>query len=170
MGAAWSEEQISVLKKRWRDGDSAAVIAKALGLSRNAVLGKAHRLDLPTHHTMTTVQGRVIDHRKKVVRQPRVVKSAPNPVVLARLEKVMSAEPPPIIETIVAPVSLQMSLMDLGQKDCRWPSGEKEHTTFCGHNVDGERPYCTYHCRLAYRPAEQRERRVRGIADLVRAA
>lgn len=149
MGEHWTEEHIEFLKERWKAGDSASVIAKEIGVSRNAVLGKAHRLDLPTHHTITTANGFRAERKE---RPQRMARAKPRPEKVAEVEAIINRPPPPVIEHVVKPVSMEMSLLDLKDGDCRWPTGERSDITFCGHNTERDKPYCTYHCRLAYNP------------------
>jgi GcrA cell cycle regulator len=161
----WSDERIEMLKELWSAGLSASQIAERIGgISRNAVMGKVYRLNLETREKVTLTGG----IRKVAKSQSARSRKAPfDPKAVAELQKVMDRAPPPIVKSVVMPKSLEMKLLDLGNNDCRWPSGEKADTTFCGHNVERDKVYCTYHCRLAYRP---REINVRSIAALVRRA
>jgi len=72
--------------------------------------------------------------------------------------------PAPIpIEDIVVPISLNISLLSLTDQMCKWPIGDPqmEPFHFCGHKNWNSMPYCEYHSRLAYQPADRRrDRRV----------
>jgi GcrA cell cycle regulator len=152
MANQWTDEHVEFLKERWAAGDSASVIGKELGLSRNAVIGKADRLNLPKHHTIKTIQA---GHGFKIERKarPATTRKAPvNHKAVAALAEIIDRPPPPKIETLVKPVSLDVKLLDLKDHDCRWPTGERSTISFCGHNTHENKPYCAYHCRMAYNP------------------
>jgi GcrA cell cycle regulator len=149
----WTDERIETLKKLLKDGLSATQIATQLGgVSRNAVLGKVHRLGL--HLTGDQGQPKAVP----LVRAPRVRKSVPDPKAIAELHKIIDRAPPPVVEKVAAPKSLGLSLMDLQRNDCRWPAGEREHITFCGHAIEAGKPYCPYHVRLARGRGTESER------------
>lgn len=60
----WTDLRIEQLKALWGDGDSASIIAKALGCSRNAVLGKVHRLELPNRIIVNSVERTRLSRRR----------------------------------------------------------------------------------------------------------
>lgn len=163
MGIAWTEERIDQLKQGWADGDSATVIAARLGgVSRNAVIGKAHRLGLGGREPRQCpgVSADMVGAISST-RTARLRKSKPDPIALASLAKIMSAPKPQVIEHIPEPKPLMMTLMDLGHRDCRYPvEGEKQHTFFCGHDVREDSPYCAYHHKLCHGNGTRSERSV----------
>ncbi|WP_221163319.1 GcrA family cell cycle regulator [Rhizobium lentis] len=164
MGIAWTENRIELLKQGWADGDSAAVIAARLGgVSRNAVIGKVHRLGLdgrePRQCPGTTADERI--RPAPIVRTSRQLKSKPDPAALANLAKIMSAPKPQVIEHIPEPKPLMMSLLELGHRDCRYAvDGEKQHMLFCGHVTEEDSSYCAYHHKLCHGPGTRSERSV----------
>jgi GcrA cell cycle regulator len=122
---AWSPEMDERLKVLIAEGLSASGAGRALGVSRNAVIGRASRIGLTLNHSKAG---------PKVARAR--VRHAPTPIV--------EAPPPP-----EAPVSLALDLMSVGDQNCRWPSGSGISTTFCGHPPVYGSPYCQFHKTLA---------------------
>ena len=130
---SWSDERVDILKKLWGEGKTAAEIAKQLGegVTRNAVIGKAHRLKLSSR--VSPIQQNT-KKKKSADSAPRpVVKRAPQP----RMPEFKGKE---------------VSLGDLTEKMCRWPSGDpqSEDFSFCGCDVVEGLPYCATHAQLAY--------------------
>lgn len=165
MGIAWTEDRIELLKRLWSNGKSASEIANQMGfVSRNAVIGKAHRLGL---------EGRLVGEKpgkSPLVRDARMPRKTVDPLKIAEIQKFMDRAPPPVIESIPAPVSLNMTLMDLTSKDCRWPvSGEKADTLFCGHDIADASVYCPYHYRMSRGRGTQSERNVDALLRRVAA-
>lgn len=133
---SWTDDRITLLKRLWSEGKTAAEIAKALGgVTRNAVIGKAHRLKL--------------SNRVSPIQQNNK-KSAP---ISAKIQ------PQPIERKIQkAPVQdnrKRIPLVDLKASECRWPIGDprEENFGFCGHTQIAGLPYCAEHAKLAYQAA-----------------
>ncbi len=160
---SWTDERVELLKKLWAEGLSASQIAAQLGgVTRNAVIGKVHRLSLsgrakPASSGPRPRKPRTSSpHRaptRSYVSGNTALKQNPNPAP-RRL-------PAPVpIEDIVVPISLNVSLMALSDQMCKWPIGDPstEDFHFCGHRNFNGLPYCEYHCRLAYQPANDRRR------------
>ncbi len=164
-GATWTDERVELLKKLWTDGLSASQIAAELGnVTRNAVIGKVHRLGL---------SGRAKDVKatpsapraRKATRAPSAPTSiAPQPhsnVVLAPipLQPVREASAT-IDDDMAAPLSERVTIMDLRESMCRWPMGDptKPEFRFCGARSITGLPYCTHHARIAYQPVADRKR------------
>lgn len=127
MGAGvWGDADIENLKRWWRDGLSASLISKAFKnrFSRNAVVGKAHRLGL---------EGRSPAWRKKP--EPHY-RSTVLPDTQAKELAKLEIEPAP-----VGPVGDFPDTRDA----CRWPHGAGATFQCCGHPNDGESPYCRHH-------------------------
>lgn len=156
----WTDERVELLKKLWADGLSASQIAAELGgVTRNAVIGKVHRLGL---------SGRAKSPSAAVPR-PRKPRSAPHmrisrPAVRGNTALAYSfdAEEEPeqrIIENVV-PMGQRRTILELNEHTCRWPVGDpgSQEFYFCGGNTQAELPYCSYHSRIAYQPASDRRR------------
>ena len=133
---SWTDERVALLKKLWGEGKTAAEIAKELGgVTRNAVIGKAHRLKL--------------SNRLSPIQQNNK-KPAPKPVE----EKT----PPRKIANDPAPYDMKIkgvSLAALKEKMCRWPIGDPkdEDFRFCGCQAIAGLPYCGEHAKIAYQAA-----------------
>jgi GcrA cell cycle regulator len=152
----WDDARVELLKKLWADGLSASQIAAQLGgVTRNAVIGKVHRLGL---------SGRAKTQSSSVprVRKPRVASLRPRLRYHgnAALAPQYEYEPDPDPLANVVPIGPRVSILELNESTCRWPIGEpgKEDLGDCGAQVKAERPYCPYHSRAAYQPPADRRR------------
>jgi len=160
----WTDERVELLKKLWADGLSASQIAGELGgITRNAVIGKVHRLGL---------SGRAKAPSSSVPRQrkPRAPSMfrAPRPMMRGNTALAHApaydydAEPEPeLIENII-PIGQRCTLLELDQEKCHWPIGDPGQPDFffCGGKTTTGTPYCGYHGRVAYQPpAARRDRR-----------
>jgi GcrA cell cycle regulator len=155
----WTDERVELLKKLWLDGLSASQIAKQLGgVTRNAVIGKVHRLGL---------SGRAAPSQPA-----RPAFKAPRPPRPAHVPAPRRAEPtaqapatPPPVFYVEEPGSA--TVLTLGAHMCKWPIGDPatDSFTFCGRRA-GEGPYCVEHARMAYQPQQTRKRS--GASDLAR--
>jgi len=149
---SWTDERVSLLKKLWGEGHTAAEIAKQLGgVTRNAVIGKAHRLKLSNR--VSPIQQNRKPANKNVERKTsveRVVK----PIVQIRKAPVKTETAVKRAETPEKTGDLY-SLMDLQPRMCRWPSGDpkEEGFGFCGDRTVAGIPYCEHHAKEAYQAA-----------------
>ncbi|MEL7029708.1 MAG: GcrA family cell cycle regulator [Pseudomonadota bacterium] len=154
----WTDERVDLLKKYWTEGLSASQIAGKLGgVTRNAVIGKVHRLGLSGRATPARPErGRASPARAKPAVTPGVQRDAaisePKPVY---------PEPewsPPI----VLQSGEKATVTTLKSQMCKWPVGDPTHEDFhfCGQPALAGKPYCAYHARLAYQPSQaKRDRR-----------
>jgi GcrA cell cycle regulator len=144
---SWTDERIEQLKSLWTEGLSASHIAKVMGggISRNAVIGKVHRLGLA---------GRATAPRGERMRLP----SAPRHV------RVHIPEPPIVEED---PIMLEdgsfVTVLTINDRMCRWPIGDPAETEFhfCGRKPKPGSPYCEAHARKAYQPQQLRREKTR---------
>ena len=160
----WTEERVEILKKLWAEGLSASKIAGILGgVSRNAVIGKMHRL---------RKSGEVSEQRASKPKAPRAKrKSAParspsRPVTAgatalktAPKAALAQARPKPVIKLAEPPTRGAIDdIMDLTPTTCRWPIGDpgEEGFTYCGAHAPHDAPYCEHHARIAYQPAARK--------------
>ncbi len=151
----WSDDRIEQLKSLWHEGLSASQVANALGsVTRNAVLGKLHRLGLLAGSGETRpARPRSTAPRCRVARPSKI--ALPVPV----------AEPDPFTFTdgsfaTVATVSDRM---------CRWPIGDPKAGDFhfCGHAPRAGSCYCEAHTQRAHQPAKVKpNRKVRRVAAM----
>ena len=154
----WTDERVELLKKLWLEGLSASQIAKQLGgVTRNAVIGKVHRLGLSGRATPSQPSRTSF----KTPRPPRPIShSTPR-----RLEPRSQPMPPPVY-FVEEPGSA--TVLTLGAHMCKWPIGDPatDSFTFCGRRSDGDGPYCVNHARIAYQPQQPRKRSA--VSELTR--
>ena len=160
---AWTDERVELLKKLWADGLSASQIAGRLGgVTRNAVIGKVHRLGLSGRATSSRSSA-PRPRRNHIPRQHR----APSLTFGTRgnlaLKPSYEAEYEPVpapVEELVIPLHERASILTLKESMCRWPIGDpsEEDFHFCGRKKVGTLPYCEHHARMAYQPVQSRRR------------
>lgn len=159
---SWNDERVETLKKLWSEGLSASQIASRIGgVTRNAVIGKVHRLGLsgraPTSRAASPrPRPRIAAPRRAT--KPRF--AAVGPVAL-RQPFQMEAEPyVSSYEELDIPASDRKSLLDLMESSCRWPIGDPQHDDFhfCNRSKVAGLPYCEFHARRAFQPAQPRRR------------
>ena len=155
---AWTDERISLLRTSWESGMTASQIAEALGegVSRNAVIGKAHRLGLEARPSPVKM-GEVIE---TVVEG---VAAAVGGVVVGAVAAVARPVPKRPSRAVVPPNPAKTTLLDLNEKVCKWPIGHPGETDFhfCGKAAQTGFPYCTEHCAIAYQAQLPRRDRSR---------
>ena len=159
----WTDERVDVLKKLWLDGLSASQIAKHLGeVTRNAVIGKVHRLGLSGRATPSQPARPAF----KATRPPRPL-APPQPFARRAAVDHPALPPVPRPEPRVEEPGTA-TVLTLGAHMCKWPIGDPstEDFTFCGRRSSDEGPYCIEHARLAYQPPQARKRS--GPSELAR--
>jgi GcrA cell cycle regulator len=160
---SWTDERVELLKKLWSDGLSASQIAAQLGgVTRNAVIGKVHRLSLSGRAKPATSTPRPRKARPVAPHRPgsRAFVSG-NTALKVHAQPAPRRAPAPVpIEDLVVPISLRVSLLALNDQMCKWPIGDPgaEDFHFCGHRSFNSLPYCEYHSRVAYQPVNDRRR------------
>ncbi len=161
---SWTDERVELLKKLWSEGLSASQIAGQLGgVTRNAVIGKVHRLSLSGRAKPASSNPRPRKVRTAVPHRPATRHFVQgNTALKTHATPAPRRLPAPVpIEDIVVPISLNVSLMALNDSMCKWPIGDPnaEGFHFCGHTSFNSLPYCEYHSRLAYQPVDRRRDR-----------
>jgi len=168
---SWTDERVEQLRQLWIEGKSASNIASALGhgLTRNAVIGKVHRLGLAGR---AKAPGSTASRPRPPSSQPGAQRSAASPRAapvarrIVRGATALAIEPhsaveaePEAFEGVVLPMSLRVTIVELKEAMCRWPLGDPASSDFryCGSTVAGG-PYCAHHLGLAYQPANERRR------------
>ncbi len=156
----WPDEQVTLLKKLWGEGLSASKIADHFGStkSRNAVIGKVHRLKL---------EGRATTKRKPTARRvpdrPRkriLVRKARKSPWQKHLDALPADLPPPAIIEAPIPEAQRRTVETLEAHHCRWPIGDPQEADFhfCGSKKIDGLPYCECHARRAYNTAAPSEK------------
>jgi GcrA cell cycle regulator len=144
---SWNDEKVNKLKELWGKGSTASQIAEIIGgLSRNAVIGKAHRLNLSSKiKTRTTSSSHNFEanEEKNNFKQRRGKKNKFQSLII---EKDFEPENPKKLE-------------ELDESSCKWPIGhpEEELFYFCGRSSLKDFSYCKLHLLYAYQPKGKRE-------------
>ena len=169
---SWTEQQIQTLKKMWGNGFSASDIAKHLGggLTRNAVIGKAHRLKLSSRPAVAKPEdghlaangissvgvsiNRVSTKKRAMLRPLPPVQT---PVRTMAQSTIRESWRP--IESVVKRTE-GIAVTKAGERHCRWPIGDPRSPDFrfCGCSAHEGLPYCIDHARVAYQTVSKRSR------------
>ncbi len=163
---AWTDDRVEMLKKLWMEGLSASQIANRMGgITRNAVIGKVHRLGLSGRATTSRVS-RTRTRKPRAPSSPvtNMFRSAGNAALKADQSLAPDYRPEPkpaIIHELQIPPGERASILTLNDNTCRWPIGdpEDEDFYFCGRQPQDNLPYCQHHVSIAYQPAQDRRRK-----------
>lgn len=146
---AWADTEIAQLRTLCEVGLSASQIAAKLatGKSRNAVIGKMHRLGLTKQ-----VPAAPMNEPRERPPKPRPMRGTPSLPVVARAPE---PKPLPIVLPVPAPVRQRgerVTVTTLESGMCKWPIGDPgdDDFHFCGHAQMDGKPYCSHHCDRAY--------------------
>lgn len=165
---SWTDERVELLKKLWGEGLSASQIAAELGgVTRNAVIGKVHRLGLSGR---AKAPQPVAPRPKKPVARPTAgPREAGHPTSIGATA--LKADAAPVARPTPAPAPALVSLSDeplipnctvlqINEQTCKWPVGDPSSMDFhfCARRSDVGVPYCAYHARIAYQPVSDRRR------------
>lgn len=190
---SWTDERVELLKTMWSDGKSASQIAKELGgVTRNAVIGKVHRLGLSNR-----VGGgeRPEEEQPGAFAEAAAPEPAPEPQAVepqpaAAPRPVTAREAPPVARpkpvpgqpmppqpagSEISPEALanlaevakkarRLNLMQLTERTCKWPVGDPatDDFWFCGLPTVPGKPYCETHVAVAFQPMSARRDRRAG--------
>ena len=148
----WTADRDYELLQHVEAGLSARVIGQNMGTTRNAIVGRCHRLGFKlqglapklSHHSPRERPARRRWAKPKLwpldtVRALVAVQELLRPVV---------QEVAP--ETVVVAAPISVTILDLTDSTCRWPTTENPPHEFCGALPKKDRPYCPEHCKLAY--------------------
>jgi len=136
----WSEDVIAKLRVLWVEGHSTAEIGRRLSISKNAVVGKAHRLNLPPRPS--PIRRGVESSNSPRAQAPRRMQGPTLPPLAASI-----GGPAPALRPIMSPPK-----QTLRATPCCWPIGEPGKPSFHFCNVDSlpGKPYCENHAAIAY--------------------
>ncbi|MES1150511.1 MAG: GcrA family cell cycle regulator [Dongia sp.] len=168
----WTEQRIETLRKLWGQGQTASQIAAILGgITRNAVIGKAHRLGLTGRPSpIKREAGASPQPRRRAAAAPaRRLPGAGQPgsvhgqqlphthgsSAVPQQARVHTPTAPAARETPVAPPAAKpapRASAHVGSKTCSWPMGDPKQPGFhfCGEPAEIGKPYCSQHCHVAY--------------------
>jgi GcrA cell cycle regulator len=133
----WTSEQDNQLRELHTTGMPFSEIGDIMGVTRNAAIGRAHRLYLPPKRDKSAP-------RKPRNRSPNRPKAEP---WVSKRHIAMLLQPAPV-SADTAPIGAK-SLLDLALGECRWPFGDGPYT-FCGCRTFTGLPYCVGHMRIAH--------------------
>ncbi len=145
---SWTEEKVAKLKELWGKGNTASQIAEIIGgISRNAVIGKAHRLNLSAK--IKTRASSNINNNFKSNNQNNI-----NKLTRGRKSRFKSL----IIEKDFEPENPKQ-LEELNENSCKWPIGHPNEKSFyfCGRTSLKDFSYCRLHLLYAYQPKGKKE-------------
>tara|TARA_Y100001980_G_C14524266_1_gene299705 strand:- start:355 stop:852 length:498 start_codon:yes stop_codon:yes gene_type:complete len=145
---SWTEEKVAKLKELWGKGNTASQIAEIIGgISRNAVIGKAHRLNLSAKIKTRTASN--INNNFKSNNQNNI-----NKLTRGRKSRFKSL----IIEKDFEPENPKQ-LEELNENSCKWPIGHPNEKSFyfCGRTSLKDFSYCRLHLLYAYQPKGKKE-------------
>lgn len=147
---SWTEERTDQLKILWADNLSCSQIGAEMGVTRNAVIGKVHRLGLAGRAEKSKLNLQRKGPRKPLgPRKHKSVRSQPTP------PEAFHVLYEPSIDDMKIPVEQRKQLTELNADTCRWPIGDPQKPDtffFCGAVPFLDHPYCHAHCRVAYVP------------------
>lgn len=129
---AWTDDRVEQLKQLWAEGLSASQIANKMGgVTRNAVIGKVHRLGLAG----------------------RATPAAPKPKITSKFEEPVSKSTNLGLDQLYPGLD-KPTVSSIGGNQCKWPIGDptSEDFHFCGQPAVDGKPYCAYHSQIAFQP------------------
>ena len=187
---SWTDERVEKLKELWAEGISASQIAKVLGgVTRNAVIGKVHRLGL-SNRTTTEGDSKPAEAPKAKAapapkpapkEEPKAAQPAPEPqlpvtparrvapVIRDATQPRAPGAPTPEEEAAratlveIEKIAKKVNLLELTERTCKWPIGDPndEDFAFCGLPAIPGKPYCELHVAVAFQPMSSRRDRAR---------
>ena len=144
---SWNEEKVAKLKELWGKGSTASQIAEIIGgISRNAVIGKAHRLNLSSKIKTRSVSSNQNFQNNAEVNDPKQRQGRKSKFKSLIIEKDFEPENPKKLE-------------ELDEASCKWPIGHPEEQSFyfCGRSSLKDFSYCRLHLLYAYQPKGRKE-------------
>ena len=158
---SWTDARVEALKRLWAEGLSASQIAAELGnITRNAVIGKVHRLGLSGRAKSPSATAPRPRKARAASTMLRVSRSLRGNTALAHAYEWDAEAEPELLDNVI-PLGQRRSLLELTEDTCRWPIGDPGNPDFffCGGPAVTSLPYCAYHSRIAYQPANARRDR-----------
>tara|TARA_B100000035_G_scaffold301607_1_gene298375 strand:+ start:423 stop:839 length:417 start_codon:yes stop_codon:yes gene_type:complete len=127
--STWNDTKLKKLEDLWKQGHPISKIGEMLGVSRNSVAGKAHRMGLPKRTS---------------------------PISSAKKEN-LSVEKNNETSNIELPLKIKLRSVQWSRTKCCWPEGDPKQNNFkfCGQDIFPGRPYCDKHSLLAYTNARE---------------
>jgi GcrA cell cycle regulator len=159
----WDTDTINRLRYEWALGTATAEIGRKLGVSKNAIVGKAHRLDLDSRPSPIQRGSESLGRSPTTRRLPQSLPPLPS-LQDAAPAPAPAPRPAPVIQAIRLPVEPKplppvRPIVRRAPRECCWPIGEpgKPAFRFCGGPAELGRPYCDEHSKLAYARVRDRK-------------
>ena len=144
---SWTEEKVAKLKELWGKGNTASQIAEIIGgISRNAVIGKAHRLNLSAKIKTRTATSSQNFENSKIEKNTQIKRGRRSKFKSLIIDKDFEPENPKELE-------------ELDENSCKWPIGHPDEKSFyfCGRSSLKDFSYCKLHLLYAYQPKGKKE-------------
>jgi GcrA cell cycle regulator len=161
--STWTDERTELAVKLWQGGKTAAEVAKALGgVTRNAVIGRMHRMGLSRRDpaTLAHIRNDGLTHRERYEikrKHDRAHLAKPTRATVEKRERALGVR---AIKALIQPETLReklacrvvphmIGILDLRPSHCRWPYDVPGGFAYCGHSK-ARGSYCRDHARAAY--------------------
>ena len=149
----WTEDKVSQLRELWDQGLPTSQIGKILDFTKNAVVGKAHRIGL--ERRPSPIKRNIMKPDRKKARAPMV----PNLSVSLKSDSDFNQKAGSYYDFNKSQDKYLAQYLLMSKKNigCEWPSGHPNESDFfyCGHEKGEGKPYCTKHCEQAYITADK---------------
>jgi GcrA cell cycle regulator len=164
----WTDQKIQMLKDMWGNHSASEIADHIGGMTRNAVIGKAHRLKLSVQKSaeggaamprLAGGMGSIKSSRKRVMMRP--LPTVPTPIAAAPRVVPTAKDIFRSLEGIGGVTRSEgIAVTKAGERHCRWPVGDPRSPDFrfCGCTAHEGLPYCVDHARLAYQNVGKRTR------------
>lgn len=143
---SWTDDRVDVLKKLWTEGRTASEIAKELGgVTRNAVIGKVHRLGLSGRPSPIKRRTKKAEAKRSAALKTKKTATAVTPIRKK--------------QDVFIPADGGAGLLELKESMCKWPLGDPKTADFrfCGQKKTSGLPYCEHHAAVAYQGSKRRK-------------
>lgn len=149
---AWTDEMVEGLKKMWKQGLTTNEIAKNLGVSKNSIVGKVHRLNLTARPSPIKKKEEATNAKSaSAAIAPEIPAPTAKPLKKAATVSVNADAKPAGFEK-TSGSSACLKLTELDNHTCRWPIGDPrdDNFCFCGKKIRSGQTYCEEHAAMAY--------------------
>ena len=157
----WTNESVEELRRLWDKGLTASEIAKKLGVTKNAIVGKVHRLCLKARPSPIKSKDEDGEQEQKQELELEQITIKEEPVIEPEVVEELPVEEN-VKETVCTSsdddCNCKVKLVDLDSHTCRWPIGDPRDDDFgfCGKKVRAGQTYCDEHSAMAYVKANRR--------------